>query len=150
MIYIANATFEFQDQKPEPETPKDEEPIDEPDGRELFQTCVLRQSGQEGSPVPVGGSGFIKVVHNSNIPEHDYFVPDRVYPLLLRHNNLSFQDDAMLDGRVTCLRFGDLDLILHTGVVAQFHNAISFQDFVETFTKGGEALDEWLQKDPAK
>ena len=51
----------------------------------------------------------------------------------LRHNNLTFTDDAMLDGRVTCIKFkdtetgGDLDIILYTGRVPPYYNARSFQ-----------------------
>lgn len=72
--------------------------------KSLVRSNALAQNGHSCCPRPVGGLGFAKVVSNPQFPEHEFFRAGRVFCLRLRHNNLAFEDDAMLDGRVTCVK----------------------------------------------
>ena len=119
-------------------------------------SSTLHQDGVPGSPRPVGGCGFAKVVSNPKFPEHPFFRASRFFRVRLRHNNLSYEDDAMLDGRVTCLKFSDeenggpLDLILHTGKVPQYYSADTFKAFRDAFKAGGDTLKDWVFEKPIK
>ena len=73
-----------------------------------MRSNALAQNGHSCCPRPVGGLGFAKVVSNPKFPEHEFFRAGRVFCLRLRHNNLAFEDDAMLDGRVTCIKVSGL------------------------------------------
>ena len=123
---------------------------------DLFSSTTLSQNGQQCFPRPVGGVGFAKVVSNPKFPEHDFFRASRIFCIRLRHNNMAFQDDAMLDGRVTSLKFcdsdqgGELDLIFATGRVPQFYNTASFEVFAAAFKKGPSDLRDWVFKKPIK
>ncbi|KAK2175219.1 hypothetical protein NP493_743g03006 [Ridgeia piscesae] len=123
--------------------------------KSLVRSNALAQNGYSCCPRPVGGLGFAKVVSNPKFPEHEFFRAGRVFCLRLRHNNLAFEDDAMLDGRVTCIKFcdrdqgGPLDLILHTGRQAQFYNGASFAEFLEAFRGGSTTLRDWTFTKPA-
>jgi hypothetical protein len=57
-------------------------------------SSTLRMDSMDGSPRPVGGSGFAKVVSNPKFPAHPFFKANRFFQVRLRHNNLSFEDDA--------------------------------------------------------
>ncbi|KAI0240172.1 hypothetical protein LSAT2_009132 [Lamellibrachia satsuma] len=123
--------------------------------KSLVRSNALAQNGHSCCPRPVGGLGFAKVVSNPQFPEHEFFRAGRVFCLRLRHNNLAFEDDAMLDGRVTCVKFSDrdqggcLDVILHTGRQAQFYNTASFALFSEAFRGGSSTLRDWTFAKPA-
>ncbi|ELT88718.1 hypothetical protein CAPTEDRAFT_175721 [Capitella teleta] len=117
-------------------------------------SSALRHDVHDGSPKPVGGSGFAKVVSNPKFPSHPFFKAGRFFRVRLRHNNLSYEDDARLDGRVACLKFcdkengGPLDLILHTGKVPQYYSADTFQEFVHAFKEGTDGLKKWVFQKP--
>ena len=126
---------------------------------DLFTCSTLPMEARKdlkGDPVPVGGCGLIKVVGNPAFPEHSFFQKGRLIPARLRHNNLSFEDDATPDGRVACVKFADrdqggpLDLILHTGRTPQYHSADSFREFVAAFRAGPDALRRWCLKSSSK
>ena len=124
----------------------------------LFSTSTKVSQGSKvsGLPRPVGGAGFAAVVNHPKFPDHEFFRPGRHFRVRLRHENLSFQDDAMLDGRVTCIKFcddkegGPLDLVLHTGRVAPYHNAAAFEEFLAAFSTGQETLKAWTLNMPAQ
>ncbi|KAK2148976.1 hypothetical protein LSH36_473g03007 [Paralvinella palmiformis] len=124
---------------------------DVPSSWENKSRDILRQQLGDEAFEKLEANNF-KIVNNPAFPEHSFFQKGRLIPLRLRHNNLSFRDDAVSDGRVTCIKFADrdqggpFDLILHTGRIPQYYSADSFQEFVAAFTRGPETLKSWCRK----
>jgi arachidonate 5-lipoxygenase len=116
---------------------------------------IPRGQVQDCHPISVGGVGFVAVVSNPKFPEHEFFKTRRTFRMRIRHCNFSFEDDAMLDGRVTCLKLADqetggpLDLTFYTGRVSQFWNVPTYKNFLDVYSKGSDQkFKEYLLQSP--
>mmetsp|Transcript_2922 Transcript_2922/g.4439 ORF Transcript_2922/g.4439 Transcript_2922/m.4439 type:complete len:1085 (-) Transcript_2922:650-3904(-) len=101
-------------------------------------------------------SGVARVLKNDRIPQNSFFVPDRTFPIRIRHANLSLSDDAGSDIRGMSIKWSDthfespFDLLLNTGEISAFWNLTSFNDFASAkIANTEEAAKEWLRKYPA-
>ena len=124
---------------------------------DLFSKDVILGDGAYGRPRPVGAAGVAKVVNHPEFPECEFFRAGRLMDVIVRHNNLTFEDDAMADGRVVCVKLrGEkkhscLDFIMYTGRVAPYHNAATFHQYVQAFKKNLELeIRDWALERPAR
>ncbi|XP_062505950.1 allene oxide synthase-lipoxygenase protein-like isoform X2 [Corticium candelabrum] len=110
----------------------------------------------------VGGVGIATIVDNVDIPENAFFVSGRVFPVRIRHANLTFDDDRTLDVRSASLKFADknvdspLDLVMNTGDRCPFWNGPTVTDFQASRPAAEEKkeetekkLREWMDKNSA-
>jgi arachidonate 5-lipoxygenase len=102
----------------------------------------------------VGGLGVAIIVDNPNIPDNSFFQPGRIFPVRIRHANLTYDDDRSLDVRAASLKFADydvdspLDLVMNTGDRCPFWNVPTVFDFMKS-RKGVQKLEEWCFKNSA-
>jgi len=74
----------------------------------------------------------ITVVDNPQIPEHGFFVPEKVFHGRIRHANATKKDDAGSNLRGCALKFADsseeapLDILMNTGAISPFWDLPSF------------------------
>lgn len=82
--------------------------------------------GRRSTHMPgVGATGTLTVLANPDVPENDFFVPGRQFPIRLRHSNAAFVDDAGVVPRGCALKFtnsptgGPLDLVFNSGIAGE-------------------------------
>ena len=94
------------------------------------------------------------IVDNPGIPDNSFFTPGRVFPVRIRHANLTYDDDRSLDVRAASLKFADhdvdspLDLVMNTGDRCPFWNGPTVSDFIRS-QKGPKEKEEWVFKNSA-
>jgi catalase len=85
----------------------------------------------------IAGTGKARILSNPLIPENDFFVPGREFPLRVRQATATFLDDAVNDIRAISIKFSDhnfdspFDMELNTGETSLFWNAASFMQFAK-------------------
>lgn len=122
-------------------------PPDGPEGRKALRAIARKLAlgfalngfkvGRRSTHMPgVGATGTLTVLSNPALPENDFFVPGRRFPIRLRHSNAAFIDDAGVVPRGCALKFtdaptgGPLDLVFNSGIAGEiFFDARNFWDF---------------------
>eukprot|EP00118_Oscarella_pearsei_P020634 m.224919 g.224919 ORF g.224919 m.224919 type:complete len:1044 (+) comp40007_c1_seq1:153-3284(+) len=102
----------------------------------------------------IGAIGTATVISNPKFPPNSFFEPDRVFPVRIRHANLSYDDDRTSDVRAASLKFADveyggpLDLAMNSGKSCPFWNGPTVTDFLKA-KAGKKETQEWLDKNSA-
>ena len=132
----------------------------------MLNALVQYRASQKGRRIThtlgVGGVGIATIVDNVDIPKNSFFVSGRVFPVRIRHANLTFDDDRTLDIRSASLKFADknvdspLDLIMNTGDRCSFWNGPTLTDFQASRPAAEEKKEEtekkvreWMDKNSA-
>jgi catalase len=85
----------------------------------------------------IAGIGKLTIVPNPKFPQHDFFVPGKVFPARIRHASATFLDDAMNCIRSFSVKFSDhhfkspFDIEMNTGEINLFWSAHSFLQFAK-------------------
>ena len=85
-------------------------------------------------PFGFGAFGKVQIVDDPKFPDHEFFVPGRIFPVRLRHSNIRFDDGATSDFRGASLKFADsdsespFDVIMSTGCCSVFMATQSIWD----------------------
>ena len=146
-------------------------PPDSPDGRKALRAISRKLAlgfainglkvGRRSTHMPgVGATGTLTVLANPDVPENDFFVPGRRFPVRLRHSNAAFVDDAGVAPRGCALKFtqsptgGPLDLVFNSGIAGEiFFDARNFWDFTMARLKvtptDWDSQKEYLRRYPA-
>ena len=83
----------------------------------------------------IAARGTFTVVPNPKFPPSEFFLPNRVFPLRIRHASATFLDDAMNCIRSISVKLADtqfkspFDLQMNTGATSLFWSATSFWKF---------------------
>ena len=83
----------------------------------------------------IAAKGTFKVVPDPKFPPHEFFSPDRAFPLRIRHASATFLDDAMNCIRSVSLKLADaqfespFDLQMNSGETSLFWSVTSFFKF---------------------
>ena len=83
----------------------------------------------------IAAKGTFKVVPDPKFPPHEFFSPNRVFPLRIRHATSTFLDDAINCIRSLSLKLADVqfvipfDLQMNTGDISLFWSVTSFFKF---------------------
>ncbi|MDE3252395.1 MAG: hypothetical protein KGO92_06285 [Bacteroidota bacterium] len=103
----------------------------------------------------IAGKGKLRIVDNPQFPEHDFFVPGRVFDARIRHAMATFLDDAMKGIRSCSIKFADtqwespMDLECNTGEINLFWSAASFLKFAQLRKQQwGVEYEEYYRKYP--
>jgi arachidonate 5-lipoxygenase len=97
----------------------------------------------------IAGTGWLKILDNPDIPEHDFFKRGKQFDIRVRHGSATFLDDAMCVKRSCAIKFSNeyykspLDLELNTGKTSVFWSALSFLKF--SFTRGEKNGVDWVK-----
>ena len=88
------------------------------------------------------------------MPINGFFTSGRVFPVRIRHANLSYDDDRSLDIRGASLKFADdklnspLDLVMNTGDRCPFWNGPTVTDY-RMSRKSQHDMEQWCFKNSA-
>lgn len=91
----------------------------------------------------IAGLGWLWIVDNPDIPDHDFFEKGRKFPVRIRHASATFLDDAMNCIRSVSLKFSHerfkspFDIEMNTGQRSLFWSAASFLKF------GKDRKEKW-------
>jgi|GEM_PF-1830218 len=84
----------------------------------------------------IAATGYACIEPPADFPAHDFFEKGKVYPVVLRHADLSYDDSRRRDIRGAALRFGGFednglfDMMMNTGTTSAFWNLPSFFSFI--------------------
>jgi arachidonate 5-lipoxygenase len=142
-----------------------------PEGRKALQAISRKLAfgfamnglkvGRRSTHMPgVGATGVLTILANPDVPESDFFVPGRRFPVRLRHSNAAFVDDAGVVPRGCALKLtqaptgGPLDLVVNSGIAGEiFFDARNFWDFTMARLKvtptEWSSQKEYVRKYPA-
>ncbi len=85
----------------------------------------------------IAGEGWLQIVDNPDIPDHDFFEKGRKFPVRVRHASATFLDDAMNCIRSISVKFSHdrfkspFDIEMNTGQRSLFWSAASFLQFAK-------------------
>jgi catalase len=108
----------------------------------IFTIAVLVRRGRSTHTKGVAATGTFRVVDAPTFPETEFFAKGRTFDVILRHGNVSYDDDAAMDIRGAALRFipregasrplhlatPAMDLLMNTGELS-FSSAHTFLEF---------------------
>lgn len=102
----------------------------------VFGLFSLLKRGRATHTDGIAATGVAHIEPSPDFPAHDFFVPGQVYPVVLRHANLTHADCRRRDIRGAALRFGGLennglfDMVMNTGTTSAFWDLPSFLGFM--------------------
>ena len=112
-------------------------------------------NGRRGThPFGVAGKGFLKIIDNPNLPDHEFYKKGREFKIRVRHSNDAFEDDAIAQVRGLAIKFADtnfespLDLFFNTGPIHPFWNFDSLWTFMKARMKVDDQKGDWGSQEP--